>query len=78
MLLEEMPDVLLIERGPAVERDASFALGGRRRPPATRPVRLGARSVSAYEIVSSLTAGEQVVVTGIDDFRGVDEAKLTR
>ena len=78
VLLEEKPDVLLVERGPAFERDASFAWVVCDDRLARRPIRLGASSVAAFEIVSGLSAGEQVVVAGIDDFRGADEVVLTR
>jgi HlyD family secretion protein len=78
VLLEEKPDVMLVERGPAFERDASFAwvIDG---DIATRhPIRLGASSVSAFEVLDGLTPGQQVIVAGIDDLRGVDEVLLTR
>lgn len=78
VLLEEKPDVMLVERGPAFERDASFAwvIDG---DVATRhPIRLGASSVSAFEVLDGLSPGQQVIVAGIDDLRGVDEVLLTR
>ncbi len=78
VLLEEKPDVMLVERGPAFERDASFAWVIDGDVARRQPIQLGASSVSAFEVVSGLSAGQQVIVAGIDDLRGVDEVLLTR
>lgn len=78
VLLEEKPDVTLIERGPAFERDASFAWVIDGDVARRRPIRLGASSVAAFEVVDGLAPGQQVIVAGIDDLRGVDEVLLTR
>lgn len=78
VLLEEKPDVTLIERGPAFERDASFAWVIDGDVARRQPIRLGASSVAAFEVVDGLAPGQQVIVAGIDDLRGVDEVLLTR
>ena len=78
VLLEEKPNVMLVERGPAFERDAAFAWvidGDHAR---RQPIQLGASSVSAFEVLTGLTPGQQVIVAGIDDLRGVDEVLLTQ
>lgn len=77
VLLEEKPDVMLVERGPAFERDASFAWVIEGDVARRQPIQLGASSVSAFEVVTGLTAGQHVIVAGIDDLRGVDEVLLT-
>lgn len=77
VLLEEKPDVMLVERGPAFERDASFAWVIDGDVARRQPIQLGASSVSAFEVVSGLNAGQHVIVAGIDDLRGVDEVLLT-
>ena len=77
VLLEEKPDVMLVERGPAFERDASFAWVIEGDIARRQPIQLGASSVSAFEVVTGLTAGQHVIVAGIDDLRGVDEVLLT-
>ena len=77
VLLEEKPDVMLVERGPAFERDASFAWVIDGDVARRQPIQLGASSVSAFEVVSGLSAGQHVIVAGIDDLRGVDEVLLT-
>ena len=78
VLLEEKPDVMLVERGPAFERDAAFAWVIDGDVARRQPIQLGASSVSAFEVVSGLSAGQHVIVAGIDDLRGVDEVLLTR
>lgn len=78
VLLEEKPDVTLVERGPAFERDASFAWVIDGDVARRQPIRLGASSVAAFEVVAGLAPGQQVIVAGIDDLRGVEEVLLTR
>lgn len=78
VLLEEKAEVLLVERGPLFERDTAFAWvydGERAR---RRPVRLGASSVLAFEVLSGLQPGEQVVVAGLDELSGIDTVLVTR
>jgi|CXWL01.1.fsa_nt_gi HlyD family secretion protein len=78
VLLEEKPDVLLVDRGPIFERDASFAWVVDGDVARRTPIRLGASSVTAFEVLGGLESGQQVIVAGIDDLRGVDEVLLTR
>lgn len=77
VLLEEKPDVTLVERGPAFERDASFAWVIDGDVAKRQPIQLGASSVAAFEVLGGLKPGQQVIVAGIDDLRGVDEVLLT-
>jgi len=78
VLLEEKPDVLLVERGPAFERDASFAWVIDGDVARRQTIQLGASSVAAFEVLGGLSAGQQVIVAGIDELRGIDEVLLTR
>ncbi len=78
VLLEEKPDVLIVERGPIFERDGSFAWVVEGDVARRQPIRLGASSVTEFEVISGLAAGQQVIVAGIDELRGVDEVLLTR
>jgi len=78
VLLEEKPDVLLVERGSALERDASFAWVINGDIARRQPIQLGASSVATFEVMSGLSAGQQVIVAGIDELRGIDEVLLTR
>ena len=78
VLLEEKPDVLLVDRGPIFERDASHAWVVDGDIARRTPIQLGASSVTAYEVLGGLKPGQQVIVAGIDELRGVDEVLLTR
>ena len=78
VLLEEKPNVLLVDRGPTFERDASFAWVIEGDIARRTPITLGASSVTAYEVLAGLQPGQEVIVAGIDDLRGVDEVLLTR
>jgi HlyD family secretion protein len=42
-----------------------------------RAIEVGARSLAAVEITAGLQAGERVVVSSIDGFRGVDTVRVT-
>jgi HlyD family secretion protein len=69
ILIEERPDVLLVARGPFVEDQGgryAYVMDGD--IAVRRPVRLGATSVSAVEILEGLQPGERVVVAGTDSF----------
>jgi len=77
ILIDERRDVLTLPRGPFVETE-----GGRYAYVVTgnvaerRPVRLGATSVSAVEVVDGLKAGDQVVVAGTDAFEHAERITL--
>jgi HlyD family secretion protein len=69
ILIEERPDVVMVQRGPFVDAhggryiyvvDGDLAI--------RRDIRIGAVSVSAVEIVDGLAAGEKVVIAGSDSF----------
>ncbi|HEX5756952.1 MAG TPA: efflux RND transporter periplasmic adaptor subunit [Arenimonas sp.] len=69
ILFEEKPDVLLLARGPFFEQ------GGGRHVyvvedgiAVRRPVRLGASSIAAIEVLDGLQPGERVVIAGSDRF----------
>lgn len=78
VLLEEKPGVVLVDRGPVFERDAAFAWVVDGDVARRQPIQLGASSVAAFEVMNGLRPGQQVIVAGIDDLRGVDEVLLTR
>jgi HlyD family secretion protein len=78
VLLEEKADVTLVDRGPAFERDPAFAWVVDGDIARRQPIQLGASSVTAFEVLGGLQPGQQVIVAGIDDLRGIDEVLLTR
>jgi HlyD family secretion protein len=69
ILIEERPDVLKIERGPFLESGggnvAYFVEDG---VAERRPIRTGAISLDAVEIVSGAKLGDRIVVAGADGF----------
>ena len=42
-----------------------------------RPIRLGASSLSAVEILSGLSAGDRIVVSGTDQFDNADRVRIS-
>ncbi len=70
LLIEEKPNVVMVQRGPFVENEGGrFAYVVRDGAAVRTPIRIGATSMSAVEIVSGLKPGDQVVVSGTDAFK---------
>jgi len=78
ILIEERPDVLKVERGPFLEIGggnlAYFVEDGIAE---RRPIRTGALSLDAVEIVSGARPGDQIVVTGSDSFHDAQRIRIT-
>jgi HlyD family secretion protein len=77
ILIEERPDVLLVARGPFVENQGgkyAYVMDGD--IAVRRPVRLGATSVDAVEILEGLQPGERVVVAGTDAFEEAERVQI--
>jgi HlyD family secretion protein len=79
VLFEERPDVVMVARGPFLEdqggRYAYVMDGG---IAVRRPVRIGATSVSAVEVVEGLQPGERVVIAGTDNFQNAERVSINR
>jgi HlyD family secretion protein len=76
IILDQRSDVLQVERGAFVDAGAvAYVVEGdeARR----RPVKLGAMSVSAVEIVSGLAPGQHIVVSSVSDFDDLPVVRLT-
>jgi HlyD family secretion protein len=77
ILIEERPNVLKVERGPFVEsgggNSAYFVDGGIAEK---RPIRVGAVSLDAVEIVSGAKVGDEIVVTGADAFGDAQRVRI--
>jgi HlyD family secretion protein len=79
ILLEERPNVLMLQRGQFLEsgggrvayvlNDDGIAI--------RRQIEIGARSLSAVEILSGLNAGDKVIISSIDQFRGAESVLVT-
>ncbi|MDE2428320.1 MAG: efflux RND transporter periplasmic adaptor subunit [Burkholderiales bacterium] len=69
LLIEEKPNVLMVARGPFVEKEGgrfAYLLEGNT---ARRvPIRIGATSVTSVEILEGLKAGDKIIVSGTDAF----------
>lgn len=79
ILIEERPDVLTLQRGQFLESGAgrvAYVLDSD--GVATRKsIVIGARSLSAVEILSGLEEGDRVVISSLDLFRGADSVLVT-
>ena len=79
VLIEERPNVLMVERGPFVDqgggRYAYFVDGG---SAVKRPMRTGATSISAVEILDGAKPGDRIVVAGTDLFGDAEKVTLSQ
>jgi len=77
ILIEERPNVLKIERGPFLEsgggNSAYFVEDGIAE---RRPIRSGAISIDAVELVSGAKPGDRIVVTGTDVFDNAQRVRI--
>ena len=77
ILIDERPDVLKVQRGAFVEAGggnaAYFVEDG---VAEKRPIRVGAVSLDAVEILSGAKVGDQIVVTGADAFGDAQRVRI--
>ena len=79
LLIEEKPNVLMVPRGPFVESEGGRYAYVVRDGIATRtPIRMGATSISAVEILSGLKQGDKVVVAGTDAFNNAQRISINQ
>ena len=79
VLLEERPDVLMLQRGQFLESGAgrvAYVLEGGKLLH-RRPITVGARSLAAVQIESGLEEGESVVISSLDQFQGAETVLIT-
>ncbi|MGH9382230.1 MAG: efflux transporter periplasmic adaptor subunit, partial [Thermoanaerobaculia bacterium] len=70
--------VLMVERGPFLEQDGGrFAWVVDGGSAVRRPIRAGAASLNAVEILEGLREGERIVVSGADRFDNADRVRIT-
>jgi len=77
VLIEEKPNVVMVERGPFVENEGgryAYVMDGN--IAVRRPVQLGATSVSAVEIVDGVKPGDKVVIAGTDSFANAERVRV--
>ena len=77
ILLDTRRNVLMVERGPFVEQNGgryAYVMDGA--TAVRRPVRLGASSLSAVEVLDGLQPGDRIVVSGSDQFDDAEKVKI--
>jgi HlyD family secretion protein len=79
LLIEEKPNVLMLPHGPFVESEGgrfAYVMDG---DIAVRtPIKLGATSVSAVEILSGVKPGDKVVIAGTDSFANAARVSINK
>jgi HlyD family secretion protein len=77
ILFEEKPDVLMLARGPFIENQGgryAYVMDGD--IAVRRPIRIGATSVSAVEVLEGLQPGDRVVIAGTDNFENAERVSI--
>jgi HlyD family secretion protein len=79
LLIEEKPNVVMLPRGPFVESEGGrFAYVMHDGVAVRTPVKLGATSVSAVEILSGVKPGDKVVIAGTDTFANATRVSVNK
>ena len=79
ILMENKPNVLLVQRGQFLETGAGRIAYIIDDDVATkRNIQTGARSLSAVEIIGGLSEGEQIIISSTDQFNGADTVLITQ
>jgi len=77
ILIEERPDVLKVERGQFLESGGgNFAYFVEDGVAEKRPIRTGAVSLDAVELLAGAKVGDQIVVSGADTFGDAERVRL--
>jgi HlyD family secretion protein len=79
LLIDEKPNVLMLPRGSFVESEGGrYAYVLRDGVAVRTPIKLGATSVNAVEILSGLKQGDKVVVAGTETFESADRVSVNQ
>jgi HlyD family secretion protein len=79
LLIEEKPNALMLPRGPFVESEGGrFAYVMQDGVAVRTPIRLGATSISAVEILSGVKPGDKVVIAGTDTFANAARVSVNK
>jgi len=77
ILIDEHPNVLMVDRGPFVDSGAGRVAYVVRGDVAERTaIQVGATSLNAVEIVSGLKEGDRIVISSTDDFKQAQRVAL--
>ncbi|MFZ4876175.1 efflux RND transporter periplasmic adaptor subunit [Janthinobacterium sp. Mn2066] len=79
LLIDEKPNVLMLARGPFVESEGGrFAYVVRDGVAIRTPIKMGATSVSAVEILGGLKQGDKVVIAGTETFENAERVSINQ
>jgi HlyD family secretion protein len=79
LLIDEKPNVLMVQRGPFVESEGGRYVYLLQDGIAVRtPVQLGATSVAAVEIVNGLKQGDKIVIAGTESFENAKRVSINK
>ena len=77
ILIDERPNVLMVERGSFVDSGAGrIAYLVHDGIAERKPIQVGATSLNAVEIVSGVKEGDRIVISGTDTFNGAEKVVL--
>lgn len=79
LLIDEKPNTLMVQRGPFVESEGGrYAYVVRDGIAVRTPIKLGATSVSAVEILGGLKQGDKIVVAGTETFENAERVSINQ
>ena len=79
LLIDEKPNVLMVQRGPFVESEGGrYAYLMRDGIAERTPIKMGATSVSAVEIISGLKQGDKIVISGTENFENAARVSINQ
>ena len=79
LLIDEKPNVLMVQRGPFVESEGGRYAYVLRDGIAVRvPIKMGATSVSAVEILGGLKQGDKVIIAGTETFENAERVSINQ
>jgi HlyD family secretion protein len=77
LLIDEKHDALMVQRGPFVESEGGrYAYVVRDGVAIRTPIKLGATSVSAVEILGGLKPGDKIVISGTETFENAERVSI--
>jgi HlyD family secretion protein len=79
ILIDKRDNVLMVDRGAFMDQEGGgFAYLVHDNVAERHPVRLGAASIAKVEILDGLSAGDQIVISGTDEFKAAERVILSR
>jgi HlyD family secretion protein len=79
IFIDRRDNVLMVDRGSFVDQEGGgFAYIVRGNVAERRPVQLGAASIAKVEILEGLSIGDQIVISGTDEFKSAPRVILSR